>query len=286
MLHVTSTDLQSWTTVSLPYEGMSLTTYQSKFVAVGGCDPTTYEHTDLLFTSDTGLQWHSSLPPMPTKRSYTSSVNSRSPEFVVVAGGQGSGSRELDIVEMLLGDHWSTVDPLPAPCYDMHATLHNGNMYFMGGDGQGDIVYTCNCHSLISSCEKSSSDTTANTPLWGQFKAPRDYTVVVSYLSRLVSIDGVSTIRAYSSMSQSWVKATSVGEGSEKDTDYVAAAVLPTGELVFAHDKGGVYRIKLSGECCYVSGITKLLSLLKKYSMNVKGSVLVLVYFYMEFLIL
>ena len=131
VLHISSTDLHSWTPTTLPYEAMSLTTYQSMFVAVGGRHFSTDEHTDLLFTSDTGLQWQPSLPPMPTKRCYTSSVSIRSPEVLVVAGGQVSGGRKLNVVELLLGDQWGTVDPLPAPCYSMQSTLHDGNLYFM-----------------------------------------------------------------------------------------------------------------------------------------------------------
>ena len=214
------------------------------FVAVGGCHPSTDERTDLLFTSDTGLQWQPSLPPMPTKRSHTSSVSIRSPEVLVVAGGKGSVWRELDEVELLLGDQWSTVDPLPAPCNSMHPTLHDGNLYFTGGGGQDDTVYTCSCTSLIS----CGNNTTTDRPLWRQFKAPGDFTAAVSYSSRLVSIDGLCNIRAYSSVSQSWVGATSTGDRSDWYTTYVAAAVLPTGELVYAHLYGGVYKVKLSGE--------------------------------------
>ena len=245
VLHISSTDLRSWTTTTLPYQGMSLTTYQSMFVAVGGLHPSTIERTDLLFTSDTGLQWQSSLPPMPTKRSNTSSVSTRSPEVLVVAGGLGSGRRNLDVVELLLGDQWSTADPLPAPCYYMHSTLHDGNLYFMGGVGQSDNVYTCSCTSLISSC---GTNTTTDRPLWRQFKAPRHHTAAVSYSSRLVSIDGWCIIKAYSSVSQSWVETTSTGDRSDANTNYVAAAVLPTGELVCAHRYEGVYKVKLSGE--------------------------------------
>ena len=245
VLHISSTDLHSWTTITLPYRFMSLTTYQSMFVAVGGQHPSTHECTDLLFTSDTGLQWQPSLPPMPTKRSHTLSVNTRSPEVLVVAGGQGSGWRELNVVELLLGDQWSTVDPLPAPCWDMCSTLHDGNLYFMGGGRPGDTVYTCSCTSLISSC---GTNTTTDTPLWRQFKGPNCNTAAVSYSSRLVSIDTNYTIKAYSSVSQSWVEATSTGDSSHEYTNFVAAAVLPTGEFVYAHRFGGVYKIKLSGE--------------------------------------
>ena len=225
---------------------MSLTTYQSMFVAVGGCHPSTEESTDLLFTSDTGLQWQPSLPPMPTKRYSTSSVSTRSPEVLVVAGGQSSGGWKFNVVELLLGDQWSTVDPLPAPCCSMRSTLHNGNLYFMGGEGQGNTVYTCSCTSLISSC---GTNTTTDRPLWRQFKAPREYTAAISYSSRLVNIDGLCNISAYSSVSQSWVEATSTGDrSSDCFAYYMATAVLPTGELVCAHRYGGVYKVKLSGE--------------------------------------
>ena len=209
LLHISSTDLHSWTTTTLPYEAMSLTTYHSMFVAVGGRHPSARKDTDLLFTSNTGLQWQPSLPPMPTKRYHTSSVSTRSPEVLVVAGG------EFNVVELLLEDQWSTVDPLPASCFCMHSTLHDGNLYFMGG-GQGATVCTCTCTSLISSC---GNNITTERPLWRQFKAPGGYHAAVSYSSHLVSIDGWCTIRAYSSVSQSWVEATSTGDRKHHSTD-------------------------------------------------------------------
>ena len=215
------------------------------FVAVSGCHPSTYEPTDLLFTSDTGLQWQASLPPMPTKRYHTSSVSTISPEVLVVAGGMGSRGMKLNVVEVLLGDQWSTVYPLPAPCYYMHSTLHDENLYFMGEGGLGATVYTCICISLVSA---SGYNTTTDRPLWRQFKVPRDFTAAVSYSSRLVMIDGRCTVRAYSGVSQSWVEATSTGDWIYEYTDNMDAAVLPTGELVCAHEYRGVYKVKLSGE--------------------------------------
>ena len=213
------------------------------FVAVGGCHPSTDERTNLLFTSDTGLQWQPSLPPMPTKRSSTASVSTRSPEVLVVAGGESSRGLKLDVVELLLGDQWSTADPLPTPCYYMCSTLHDGNLYFMGG-GLFVTECTCSCTSLISS---HGNNTTTDRPLWRQFKGPDYYPAAVSYSSRLVIIDIDCNIKAYSRVSQSWVEATSTGDRSHVYTQYVAAAVLPTGELVCARSDG-VYKIKLSGE--------------------------------------
>ena len=49
-------------------------------------------------------------------------------------------------------------------------------------------------------------------------------------------------------MRQSWVETTSEEKGGDEDTLYLAAAVLPTGQLVVAH-RDVVYRVTLSGEC-------------------------------------
>ena len=107
-----STEFHSWTSIDLSYKSMSLTIYQSKLVLVGGCHPSTREATNQLLTSTTGRQWESSLPPMPTKRYGTSSVSTRCPEVLVVAGGLDSNDEVLDVVEVLQGDKWLTVDPL------------------------------------------------------------------------------------------------------------------------------------------------------------------------------
>ena len=123
-VYISSTDLQSWTKTKLPYHNMSLTIYQSKFVAVGGLDLFTRKATNTILTSTTGRQWEPSLPPMPTKRYLTSSVSTTSPEVLVVAGGRGSDYAELNIVEMLMTGQWITIDPLPAPASAIASTVH------------------------------------------------------------------------------------------------------------------------------------------------------------------
>ncbi len=114
-LHI-STDLHSWTTTRAPYRWSSLTTYQSKFVLVGGRHPST-GITNTLLTSTTGLDWKPLLHAMPTPRSSASSVSGGSPEVLVVAGGSGSRYEDLDVVEVLLNNHWTTADSLPSSCY-------------------------------------------------------------------------------------------------------------------------------------------------------------------------
>ena len=246
-LHISSTNLHSWTTTDLPYGYMSLTTYQDKLVAVGGRHPSTDEVTDQLLTSATGEDWQPSLPPMPTKRYSTSSVSAGSPEVIIVAGGRGSGSSALHTVEVLLGDQWSTAHPLPTPCFNMRSSLHEGNFYFTGGYRQENTIYTCSCTSLITSCGLTVNDTSTTTPVWREREAPDHTMAIVSYSSRIISIDNWCTIRGYSTMRQSWV---TIGEGNREDgvtTNDLAAAVLPTGQLIVA-DHGGVFRGKLSGE--------------------------------------
>ena len=245
LLHISCTNLHSWTTTYLPYDGMSLTTYQDKLVAVGGRHPSAHEVTDQLLTSATGEDWQPSLPPMPTKRYSTSSVSAGSPEVIIVAGGRGSDKRELHTVEVLQGDHWSTAHTLPAPCSSMQSSLHEGNFYFTGGNTQSDTIYTCSCTSLITSCGLTGNDTSTTTPVWRMLEAPDDTAAIVSYSSRLISINNWGAIRGYSSMRQSWVETTSEGK---RNGNCNSLAMLPTGQLVVACEYG-VYRVTLSGEC-------------------------------------
>ena len=252
-VHISSTNLHSWTTTRLPYEYMSLTTYQDKLVAVGGCHHFTGKATDQLLTSATGEDWQPSLPPMPTKRYFTSSVSAGSPEVIIVAGGKDSDGSNFHTVEVLLGDQWSTAHPLPTPCSSMRSSLHEGNFYFTGGYRQENTIYTCSCTSLITSCVPSGNDMSTTTPVWSKLEAPDDTRAIVSCSSRLISIDKWCAIRGYSSIRQSWVETTSEGEMEDGGTTVcIAAAVLPTGQLVVAHEHdayGGVYRVTLSGEC-------------------------------------
>ena len=250
MIFISSTDLHSWTESELPYGCMSLTIYQSKFVAVGGWDRSTGEATNTILTSTTGQQWEPSLPPMPTKRYRTSSVSTTSPEVLVVAGGEGSDHKVLNIVEVLMTGQWITIDPLPAPASNMVSTVHEGNLYFMTCYDTPNTITTCSCTSLISSCTDSSRTSSTDSPLWRQFQAPGGYESIVSYSSQLVIIDDRGTARGYSSTTQSWVEASIAGDRHDDDYDYATATVLPTGEILYCHYAGGVYRGTISGEIC------------------------------------
>ncbi len=239
-LHI-STDLHSWTTTSAPYEASSLTTYQSKFVLVGGRNPSTVEPTNSLLTSTTGLDWKPSLHAMPTHRSWTSSVSGGSPEVLVVAGGIDSHYEDLDVVEVLLNDHWTTADSLPSSYWNMRSTFHEGNFYFTGGHGKESILFICSLESLTAS---ASNGRTRRQTIWRTVITLTDIFAIVSYVSNLIGIDRYSTIRSYSNKTEVWIETTS--EGDRPVGKWIATAVLSTGQLLVATEYR-VYKETLSG---------------------------------------
>ncbi len=241
-LHI-STDLHSWTTTDAPYEYSSLTTYQSKFVLVGGHHPSTYKPTNSLLTSTTGLDWEPSLCAMPTRRYWASSVSGGSPEVLVVAGGYGS-HYWLDVVEVLLNDHWTTADSLPSSCINMRSTFHEGNFYFTGGNGREKILFICSLESIIAS---ASNGRTRRQTMWRTVTTLTAIFAIVSYVSNLIGIDHFTTISSYSNKTEEWIETTSEGDRPEqKYSVWIAIAVLSTGQLLVA-TINGVYKETLSG---------------------------------------
>ncbi len=240
ILHI-STDLHSWTTTRAPYIDSSLTTYQSKFVLVGGRhSPGT---TNSLWTSTTGLDWKPSLRAMPTPRYKSSSVSGGSPEVLVVAGGQGSHGK-LDVVEVLLNDHWTTADSLPSSCWNMRSTFHESNFYFTGGYGNWKILFICSLESIIAS---ASNGRTRRQTIWRTVTTLSEILAIVSYVSNLIGIS-YYTISSYSNKTEEWIETTSEGDRLEQKNNFgwIATAVLSTGQLLVASEDR-VHKGTLSG---------------------------------------
>ncbi len=217
---------------------MSLTTYKSQFAAVGGRDPSTEKPTDLVFTSDTGEKWQPLLPRMRSKRYCTSSVGTVSPEALVVAGGYDSSYQKLDDVEMLVDNEWHSVAPLPKPCCSMTSTLHQDEVVFT--DSYTNTIYSNSVDSIISSSKSLQPSS------WKMFEAPDVFTATISYVSRLININGRGTIRGYGSLCRSWIEVAKL-EDLILSSDFTSAAALPSGDIVVAHESG-VYRVIVSGE--------------------------------------
>ncbi len=161
-----------------------------------------------------------------------------------MAGGCDSPGEYLNIVEVLLNDHWTTADSLPSSCWDMRSTFHEGNFYFTGGDDKREILFICSLESLIAS---ASNGRTTPVTIWRRVTTPTDIFAIASYLSNLIGIDGYSTVSSYSNRTEKWIETTSEGDGPAKEDDgRIATAVLTTGQLVMANSSG-VYRGTLSG---------------------------------------
>ncbi len=160
-----------------------------------------------------------------------------------MAGGCDSHDENLDVVEVLLNDHWTTADSLPSSCWNMQSTFHEGNFYFTGGEDKEKILIICTLESLIAS---ASNGRTTPLTIW-RTVTPTDIYAIASYLSNLIGIDRYSTVRSYSNRTEKWIETTSEGDGPAKEyNEWIATAVLTTGQLVMANSNG-VYRGTLSG---------------------------------------
>ncbi len=161
-----------------------------------------------------------------------------------MAGGLVSHYENLDVVEVLLNDHWTTADSLSSSCQDMRSTFHEGNFYFTGGGGKEKILFICTLESLIAS---ASNGRTTPLTIWRTVTTPTVILAIASYLSNLIGSDFYSTVSSYSNRTEKWIETTSEGDGPAKEADVrIATAVLTTGQLVMANTKG-VYRGTLSG---------------------------------------
>ncbi len=182
---------------------------------------------------------------MPTPRDSASSVSGGSPEVLVVAGGWGSHHMDLDVVEVLLNDHWTTADSLPSSCTDMRSTFHEGNFYFTGGYDKEEILFICTLESLTAS---ASNGRTTPLTIWRTVTTSTDTLAITSSLSNLIGMDAYPKVRIYSNKTEKWIETTSEGDGPSQKNNLgvIATAVLSTGQLLVADDDG-VYKVTLSG---------------------------------------
>ncbi len=162
-----------------------------------------------------------------------------------MAGGWGSLGEDLDIVEVLLNDHWATADSLPSSRYNMRSTFHEGNFYFTGGADKKETLFICTLESVIAS---ASNGRTTPLTIWRRVITSTDTRAIASSLSNLITMDDDSTVRIYSNKTEKWIETTSEGDGpgQKNNGGWIATAVLSTGQLLVAV-KDGVYKVTLSG---------------------------------------
>ncbi len=162
-----------------------------------------------------------------------------------MAGGRGSHHEELDVVEVLLNDHWMTADSLPSSCWNMPSTFHEGNFYFTGGYGKEEILFICTLESVIAS---ASNGRTTPLTIWRTVTTSTLTYAITSSLSNLIGMDRYSKVRIYSTKTEKWIETTSEGNGpgQKNNGGCIATAVLSTGQLLVAVEDG-VYKVTLSG---------------------------------------
>ena len=231
-LFISSTDLNSWSQVTTPTYWYGLTTYHSQVVLVGGIKLDTDMATNKLWTLKGETNWQPSLPPMPTSRYFSSALNTGSPECLVVSGGRVSGEDEVNVVEILKDNEWSSIQPLPKACSHLKSTLHKGRLYLMGGYLQGRSVFHCKLESLLN--EDYTQEVSHSIGLWSELQIHLQRSSPSSFANQLISIGGeINSVRsseicAYSPHTLSWLH---VGDLPIK-LHSTATIVLPTGEFV------------------------------------------------------
>lgn len=260
-LYVSDLSMSSWATLDTPTELYGLTSYCSKLVLVGGRD-TSGDVTDQLWVSDTGTNWQSSLPSMPTKCFFPTAVNFGAPECILVAGGFYRRDHELktyfiydrsNTFDLLRNGQWLTVQPLPEHVYGFTAALHDGVLYFNSHLDQNSRVWYCETEKLIA----QSGERTKDIDLWKSLSTSglsEIWPGMVSFQQRLVSVGGIGLsddrsrrILAFSETSQSWVHVGNAPFGGLTTT----CLVLPNGDLAIvegAREGGNVYRVTMHGK--------------------------------------
>ena len=231
-IFISSSNLESWTTQTTPTYFFALTTYHSQLVLVGGNETSTEEITNKLWVSDgANINWQPSLPPMPTKRSWSSAISAGSPECLIVAGGWKGEEQETDAVEVLTQGWWSTVQSLPKHIAHAKIILYNENLYIMGGFEQKDKVFYCKLASILV----AAAYTTKVDDLWSQFTGPTLYSSPAVFGQQLITVGGFSytygvtcKIHVHSSLTE---KDMHVGDVPIK-LKSTCTAVLPSGELL------------------------------------------------------
>lgn len=244
----------SWTVSTTPTSIYALTTYHSRLVLVGGLDTSTLKVTNKLWVSDEGVDWDTSLPPMPTRRALSSAINTGSPQYLVVAGGRVGVRVETDVVEVFAHEQWSTVQPLPYPCYGMSSTLHNGSWYLIDDSS----MFCCKLAELLAPCIKTSTEIDEtwflvddSQKIFYQGSCRTNFQpALISFGQRLVAFSHNGT-HAYSNYTESWVHVHEIADATEK-----FPIVLPTGALIMISKRLRDYvKITLKGIYIMISVI-------------------------------
>ena len=230
----------------------ALVNYRSRLVAVGGENAVMpYYQVKKLLVSEDGKCWDSSLlPPLSTSRIAPVAVTFGNPEILLVAGGLSEELEEdLDTVEVLVGEQWSSVKSLRLPHKRLGdqicACIHNQSLYLMSM--KWNEYFYCPL-KLLQSAITSPKETTEGT-VWKEMRSTVNLRCPASYKQHFFAFVNSpfyhishSKLYVYNSFSQSWIHV-----GQTPVSSCCASLVLPSdGLITTGHCRGLQPLLKLS----------------------------------------
>lgn len=223
-LWISSDDFSSWEVIyTTPTHSYGLTTYNSQLVLAGGM-ATDATLTNELWLSPEGRDWNQTLPPMPTKRSLPTAVNSA--ECLIILGGEGSRA-----VEVFIDGKWASVQQLPFSSSTLISTLHNGNL-FVSVCNADKYIY-CRVSSIMACAKRAKAEQLPKQDkLWK--KSCIRVGVFASFQQEMLAVgwDGYrGYVYSYSPYGLCWVHVADM-PAEHCVCDLSNAWVLPSGELL------------------------------------------------------
>ena len=172
-------DSDSLAKVKLPTYTKGISIYRSQLVLVGGLDPTTRWVTNKVWVSDDGSKWEPSLPPLPITCKNPLVVNTGSPEYLIVIGGQIVD--DCIDVHVMMGEQWLLAEPMPLnssyvrrfPVNRIHTdfsahVIHNRNLLVLRR--LAPSIY-CNLDALLATVGSGFLKKTSKS-VWRRFDMP------------------------------------------------------------------------------------------------------------------
>ena len=194
VLYKSSDNLHSWELLSsqstlecisssfLPARGSTLTTYQSQLLLLGG----TYISRKFFGFGTNSKIWsydfaqgsftQSSYPPVIIQYEYTSAINPKDPECLILATGHHRHS--LSVVEVLIENQWYISLPLPKPSISC-LTVHEGELF----SASDTTLYHCSLQSMIDCCVQQ--DVISNN-IWKKIVTNAPLSSLISFGQRLL----------------------------------------------------------------------------------------------------
>ena len=201
------------------HENGSIAVINGCLTTVGGGSYPYYSNELFSLTGKGSIRrWTKKFSPMPTKRSWTTSLCIGI--TLIVAGGMGVRGTVLSTVEMLNTEshQWSTAANLPQPMFCASATVFGDQVYLLGGISKNltspRSVYTCSVSTLLQDYPRYSRYShKVYISIWEQVAdLPVTQSTCESFHGRLLVIGGrtkdsgrhTTAVHMYNSTTNSW----------------------------------------------------------------------------------